>query len=252
MKSTSAITVIPATDGFIDNLVPGAGAVIVDQLEKSGSLGSAHSRRAYQEDVRRFNTWRADRPITKSLVEEYLQALSSAKTSPAYISRSLAGIRCYIRSVLDLLQDDDEITHNLSGQQREEIVSRAERALLAKKPRGERAAGIDTGRYIPGEEFDALVVACLADDTYAGLRDRAMFALAYSTGPRVHEVAGITVKDVALVKGDELMYELRIIGKGNKERPVKPVLVGGAVPARMAAPARRRARSALLLHHQGQ
>ena len=103
-----------------------------------------------------------------------------------------------------------------------------ERALLAKKPRGERAAGIETGRYIPEPEFSTLIDVCLADDTYAGLRDRAMFALAYSIGPRVHEVAGLKVADVTLVKGDELMYEVRIIGKGNKERPVKPVLVGGA------------------------
>ena len=60
------------------------------------------------EDVWRFTGWRAGRPITKSLVEEYLQALAKAKTSPAYISRSLAGIRWYIRNILDLLQDDDE------------------------------------------------------------------------------------------------------------------------------------------------
>jgi site-specific recombinase XerD len=228
MKPTTAITVISTTDGFIDDLVPDAGALIMDQLEKSGGLSSKHSRRAYLEDVRRFNEWRSDHPITKSLLEEYLQALASAKTSPAYISRSLAGIRWYIRNVLDLLQDNDDVKHFLTGEQMEEISARAERALLAKKPRGERAAGIDTGRYISQQEFDTLIEVCLADDTYAGLRDRAMFALAYSTGPRVHEVAGLKVKDIISVKGDELMYEVRIIGKGNKERPVKPVLVGGA------------------------
>jgi len=227
-QPTSAITVIPATDGFLDDLVPDAGSLIVDQLENSGGLGSLHSRRAYLEDVRRFNEWRADRPITKSLAEEYLQALANAKISPAYISRSLAGIRWYIRNILDLLHDSDGIKHYLSEQQKEEIASRAERALLAKKPRGERAAGIDTGRYISQQEFNALIAVCLADNTHAGLRDRAMFALAYSTGPRVHEVAGLKVKDVISVKGDELIYEVRIIGKGNKERPVKPVLVGGA------------------------
>jgi site-specific recombinase XerD len=228
MKSTTAITVIPASDGFIDDLVPGAGAVIADRLGKAVGLGSNHSKRAYLEDVRRFTGWRAGRPITKSLVEEYLQALANAKTSPAYISRSLAGIRWYIRNILDLLQDDDDIKLLLSGDQREEISSRAERALLAKKPRGERAAGIETGRYIPEPEFNMLIDVCLADDTYAGIRDRAMFALAYSIGPRVHEVAGLKVTDVTLVKGDELMFEVRIIGKGNKERSVKPVLVGGA------------------------
>jgi hypothetical protein len=31
MKSTTAITIIPATDGFIDDLVPDAGAVIADR-----------------------------------------------------------------------------------------------------------------------------------------------------------------------------------------------------------------------------
>ena len=41
------------------------------------------------------------------------------------------------------------------------------------------------------------------------------------------EVAGLKVKDFTLVKGNVLMCEVRIIGKGNKERPVKPVLVGG-------------------------
>jgi site-specific recombinase XerD len=227
-QPTSAITVIPTTDGFLDDLVPNAGTLIVDQLEKAGGLGSQHSKRAYREDVRRFNDWRANRLITKSLVEEYLQALANAKISPAYISRSLAGIRWYIRNIIDLLQDNDDVKHLLSGEQREDISSRAERALLARKPRGERAAGIETGRYISQKEFDTLIDVCVADDTYAGLRDRAMFALAYSTGPRVHEVAGLKVKDVNSVKGDELMYEVRIIGKGNKERPVKPVLVGGA------------------------
>lgn len=202
--------------------------MIVDRLANASGLGSLHSKRAYLEDIRRFHGWRADRPITKSLVEEYLQALANAKTSPAYISRSLAGIRWYIRNILDLLQDNDDVKCLLSGEQREEISSRGERALLAKKPRGERAAGIETGRYIPEPEFDTLIDVCLADDTYAGLRDRAMFALAYSIGPRVHEVAGLKVKDITLVKGDELTYEVRIIGKGNKERPVRPVLVGGA------------------------
>jgi len=228
MKTISAITVIPTTDGFLDDLVPDAGMLIVDQLEKSGGLGSTHSKRAYRDDIRRFNEWRSNRPITKSLVEEYLQALAIAKTSPAYISRSLAGIRWYIRNIIDLLQDNDDVIKILSGEQREDISSRAERALLARKPRGERAAGIETGRYISQQEFDTLIEVCLADDTYAGLRDRVMIALAYSTGPRVHEVAGLKVRDVTLVKGDELMYEVRIIGKGNKERPVKPVLVGGA------------------------
>jgi hypothetical protein len=47
MKSTTAITVIPSTDGFIDSFVPGAGAVIADRLANAVGLGSNHSKRAY-------------------------------------------------------------------------------------------------------------------------------------------------------------------------------------------------------------
>ena len=48
--------------------------------------------------------------------------------------------------------------------------------VQSQKKESRHSAGIDTGRYIPGEEFDALIEACLADDTHAGLLDRAMFA----------------------------------------------------------------------------
>jgi hypothetical protein len=38
MKSTTAITVISSKDGFLDDLIPDAGLLIDDQLEKSGAL----------------------------------------------------------------------------------------------------------------------------------------------------------------------------------------------------------------------
>src|SRR5271157_5767708 len=228
MKLDASITVIQRGDGFLDGLVPDADLLLAEQLKKSGRVGSQHTQRAYGEDVRRFNEWRAGQPITKSLVEEYLRRLSDEKRSPAYLARVLASIRWYIRAVRDLLYDSNDVARSLPEKQRTEILERADRALQAQKPHGERAAGIEAGRYISASEFEALLRVCLMDGTHAGARDRAMFALAYSIGPRVHEVAGLKLKDVKLLKGEELIFQVRIIGKGNKERPVTPVLVGGA------------------------
>jgi len=224
----SSITAIPAGDGLLDGLVPDSNLILEEQLKKSGHLGSNHSVRAYNGDVRRFNQWRASRPITKSLVEEYLRTLSDEKKSPAYLARCLASIRWYIRAIKDLLYDNRDIVRSLTDKRRTEILERADRALQAQKPRGERAAGIDKGRYIPKKEFSSLMKACLQDDSLAGVRDRAMFTLAYSIGPRVHEVAGLKLKDVKVLAGPALMYHVRIIGKGNKERQVTPLLTGGA------------------------
>jgi site-specific recombinase XerD len=227
MSDNNIIVLGPAGDGFLVGIVPDFTQLLDDQLKVSG-LGSGHSERAYRGDIIRFNKWRGERSITKSLVTEYLRHLSDNKKSPSYISRCLAAIRWYTRAIRDILYDNKDVKRLLSPERRAEILEQVDRALEAKKPRGERAAGIEKGRYIPLQEFEALIDVCLADDTYASLRDRAMLALAYSTGPRVHEVAGLKIKDVEKEGGEELKYTLRIIGKGNKERPIKPELVAGA------------------------
>jgi hypothetical protein len=55
-----------------------------------------------------------------------------------------------------------------------------------------------------------------------------MIELAWQIGPRVHEIAGLTMKDITLAEGTVPTYFIRIIGKGNKQRPVTPKLVGNA------------------------
>jgi site-specific recombinase XerD len=178
--------------------------------------------------VLRFNQWRGDRPIDKALIERYLKHLSRQDYSPSYITRILDSLRWYINRIHDLLLDDATLRSLLAPEECKAIIETAERCLVAKAPRGSRAVGIEAGRYIPVPEFHKLMEECLQDDSKAGARDRAMIALAWQLGPRVHEIASLTLKDITLAEGATPGYFVRIIGKGNKQRPATPKLVGNA------------------------
>jgi site-specific recombinase XerD len=225
---SSQITIIQHGDGFLDNLVPDFARMLDEQLAGSSALGSPLSERSYRGDVLRFNRWRGEAPIDKALIEKYLKYLSRQDYSPAYITRVRASIRWYVNRIRDLLLDDASLRALLPAEARKSILETAERCLVAKAPRGSRAAGIEAGRYIPVAEFHTLMQACLQDDSPAGLRDRAMIALAWQLGPRVHEIAGLTMKDITPADGRGPAYLIRIIGKGNKQRPVTPRLSGNA------------------------
>jgi len=243
---------IPATkiivhqngDGFLGPIVPDFSRMLEELLASSSSLGSSLSEKSYIGDVRRFNIWRGRRPITKNLINEYLKYLAtdhpradhsgkiiqdrdgnpkSISYSPAYVNRSLASIRWYVRKIKDLLDDDEDLRALLPGEKRQEVRERAERCLEAKAPRGSRPEGIQAGRYIRPQELQKLMASLLRDSTRAGARDRAMIALANQIGPRVHEIAKLSLADIRLQPGPQ--YEIQIIGKGNKSRPVKLTIV---------------------------
>ncbi|MBN2386466.1 MAG: tyrosine-type recombinase/integrase [Anaerolineales bacterium] len=145
--------------------------------------------------------------------------------SPSYAERSLAALRWYIRAIRDLLIDNEEVISRLPEAQKARILERADRALEAKKPRGKRAPSSEKGRYLSSDEVNALIAVCEADHTYAGVRDRAMITLAHAVGARVHEIAGLNVSDLAWAR-EEIECDVHIIGKGRKERPVTPTVVG--------------------------
>ena len=56
----------------------------------------------------------------------------------------------------------------------------------------------------------------------------AIIPLTCELGPRVHAIAGLTMKDITLAEYTAPGYFVRIIGKGNRQRPVNPKLVGNA------------------------
>jgi len=74
---------------------------------------------------------------------------------------------------------------------------------------------------------EAVRLVSVQDDSPAGLRDRALFELAYSCGLRVSELTGLDLGNVDAATG-----EVRVLGKGSKTRIVP---VGGPALRALAA-----------------
>jgi integrase len=179
---------------------------VVQLLDNDPRLISKHTTRQYKADLFAFDTWRAGRPITKTLVEQYAAKLQGEGKAPNTINQRLAAIRWYARKIADLAAD-------YSGD--EELVKHAARVATVNDVKGERP---ETGRHIEQGELYALIQACVNDTSPAGIRDAAIIALAWSTGLRRDEISRIQLSD--LVNKTEDGLDIAIVGKGGKVRAV--------------------------------
>ncbi|QXJ19707.1 tyrosine-type recombinase/integrase [Actinomadura graeca] len=118
-----------------------------------------------------------------------------APWSPAYRNLHLSALRGVLRTAWRLgeMSTDDY-----------------QRAKAVANFRGTR---LPAGRSVHAAEFTALLRACAADRSPAGVRDAALLAVLYTTGARRSEVAGLRREDY-----DPGERSLRIVGKGDKER----------------------------------
>lgn len=159
---------------------------------------SAHTRRAYLSDVRQLAGFAgedsAPRQTTKRLIRAWLVDLQKS-CSAATRARKLAGIRAFYRF---LVREGEVPLDPSAGLPLPKTPARIPRPLSV-------------------DDCDVLVKADgpARRSARVGLRDRALAELLYGTGIRVGELVALDVRDVDLRSGD-----VRVLGKGNKERIV--------------------------------
>ena len=198
------------TEKTLAKLVNNPQDVIVHLLENDPRLVSKHTIRQYKSNLFDFENWRDDRPMTKTLVEEYAAQLQHEGKSPNTINQRLAAIRWYARKIADLAFDysgDVELAGFYAKQ--------SARIVTVKDVKGERP---ERGRHIEQGELAALMDACTTDKSAAGTRDAAIIALAWSTGLRRDEISRIQLTDLVNKTADSL--DIAIVGKGGKVRTV--------------------------------
>ncbi|MBS0320070.1 MAG: tyrosine recombinase XerC [Proteobacteria bacterium] len=155
----------------------------------------AHTRNAYVRDVAQLSALAGDRSLatlTRADVARHLATLHGRGLSGRSLARMLSAWRAFYRwlaTTPDAPRDDPTAT--------------------LKPPKAARRLPVALS---PDEA--AQLVAIEGDDALAQ-RDRALFELAYSSGLRLAELAGLDVDRLDLVEG-----EVRVFGKGSKERVV--------------------------------
>ncbi len=152
------------------------------------------NKSATDADVFMYPWWNLEHSHTQALRAKLVQMGYAAST----INRMMSALRGVLKECwrLKLMDVDD-----------------SNRAADIKNVKGSK---LPAGRYIPKEEIRAMLGVCYADtNKVLGLRDAALIALLYLTGPRRAEVANLKMEDLNLDTG-----ALRILGKGNKEREI--------------------------------
>lgn len=198
---------------------------------------AANTVAAYRRDLMRWSAFLSDRDIeeiadvTPVEVDEFARQLSE-ELAPASAARTVVAVRMLHAFALE-----------------EQLISEnPARGVAPPSPpqRLPKALGVD--------EVRRLLEAPDRDDV-VGLRDAVLLELLYGTGARVSEVCALEVDDAttALSQPDP---ELRLFGKGSKERVVplgsfaRDAIDAYLVRSRPAL-SRGRAGSALLLNQQG-
>lgn len=148
---------------------------------------------AYRRDLGQFAAgadarWRSDPQPAR----EFVASLRAAGRKPTTQARKVAALRSFYGFAL-----------------REGVASR-DVATLLDTPK--------SGSYLPDvlapEQVNAVLEAPPADEP-AGIRDRAILELLYDCGLRVSELTGLDTDRLELPE-----LQIRVIGKGNKERRV--------------------------------
>lgn len=166
---------------------------------------SVHTRRAYATGVSCFLDWldghpeaRRDwRDPSRQQSRAFLASLGSAGLSRRSISSRLAALRSFYRH----------------GRRQGWVTSDPWAAVST--PRVTRRLP----QVLEVDEIERTLDAVGGSSEALKLRDRAILETAYASGVRISELAGARVADL-----DERRGELRVLGKGRKERIV---LLGG-------------------------
>lgn len=161
-------------------------------------LASPHTVDAYRRDLKSFIAGTGEMPLAgvqRTHVQDWLVAQHAAGRAPASLARRLSALRSMFDAAVRAGWCEVNPTDGMSPPKKARRLPRtlsAEQTALLMKP----------------------------TDADSELRDAALLAVMYGCGLRVSEAVGLDVSDV-----DMQSAELRVLGKGGKER-IAPMAEG--------------------------
>ncbi|HXR55489.1 MAG TPA: tyrosine recombinase XerC [Casimicrobiaceae bacterium] len=170
-------------------------AALLDAFALSLATRPAHTRNAYLRDVTvlfSMSNGVAPQKLTRPLLMRAVATLHARGLSGRSLSRMLSAWRAFYRFLIE--RDRSLGEDPCAGIKAPKSPKRLPSALSPD----------EAARLVQVDGDDAL-----------SRRDRALLELAYSSGLRLSELAGVTVAACDLASG-----EVRVLGKGSKERIV--------------------------------
>jgi len=158
---------------------------------------AANTIAAYRRDMEKFsafvtNSGRPLEELTHSDVVDFLRMLYLKGLDSRSVARHLVTVRHFFRFCVMEKAIEKDPTENIQSPKFRQTLP----------------------EFLSVEEVNRLL-AQPDESTVAGLRDKAMIEILYSSGLRVSELCGLKIADIQMETGC-----LRCIGKGNKERIV--------------------------------
>lgn len=182
----------PATAYLISQQSPEGRRVMTSRLYGIARIAGERSNRT----VRTYQDfdWRK---LTRVQMQAIMSVLVESGLSPATVN----GYRSALRGVAK----ESWALGYLSHEQYQHCLS-------VKPARGSR---LNRQEILDDDDVRRLLRVCSSDASEIGVRDLAMLGMMLGTGVRRSEVTGLTMSDLNRVTG-----ELKVLGKGNKERMV--------------------------------
>ncbi|HKW80802.1 MAG TPA: tyrosine recombinase XerC [Casimicrobiaceae bacterium] len=168
---------------------------LVVSFEQHLATRPARTRSAYRRDLARLQDLAGDAPLatlSPAQLRRFLATLHGRGLSARSLARVLSGWRAFYRFAID-----------------------RERTLKDNPCAGLKAP--KAARRLPAvlSPDEAVRLVAIDDEGVLAARDRALLELAYSSGLRVSELAGLDLEGLDLASA-----EVRVLGKGAKERIV--------------------------------
>lgn len=145
-------------------------------------------RRGYLAELFAFSDWRADRPLSKEVIDEYCQLLQRSGYSALSVKRALGAIGWWLESILETSSEDEE-----SDPAREEI---RKLVSLLRSTHSPQASPQSSSNRISKAQLQAIMQACSRDSTPRGLRDAAIVALLFATDISYANLSRLTIYNV--------------------------------------------------------
>ena len=168
---------------------------------------SPHTLLAYQKDLEQFDTYLSTafevndiKLITHFHIRGWLAGMKEDKQTARTINRKLSSLNAYYKYLRRLGHVEKNPVRQLHAQR-----------LPERLP-----------VYLKEKETENLLEEVQFDEGFKGLTDRLICELLYSTGMRRNELQQLKEKDI-----EWSLNQVRILGKGNKERlvPMSPVML---------------------------